>query len=103
MRYHLSKNGRPNVCKATKSNCPLGSNAEHFDSPSDARNFYEEKMSKETNPLIGSLKFKVKSSIRKRNYSELTEENIQIMNERFSSFNSKYKSLEKKEENNSWS
>ena len=62
MRYHLSKNGQPNVCKAAKNNCPLGRNAEHFNSPSDDRNFYEEKMSKETSPLIGSLKLNLLSA-----------------------------------------
>lgn len=39
MRYHISRKGDPAPCDAPHGDCPLG--GEHFDTPSEARNFVE--------------------------------------------------------------
>ena len=36
-RYHIDKNGRPAICKATKRPCPLGGVEAHFDSLEEAQ------------------------------------------------------------------
>ena len=37
-RFHIMRDGTPGICRATKSNCPLGENKDHFDNMVDALN-----------------------------------------------------------------
>lgn len=49
-KYHISKNGKPSICKATKGNCPLGGadgNENHFDSKEAAQAFADQTNEKE--------------------------------------------------------
>lgn len=38
-KYHIDKNGKPAICKATKQSCPLGGDDVHFDSAEEAQAF----------------------------------------------------------------
>lgn len=44
-KYHISKDGDPKPCRATKKPCPIG--GEHFDSEEAARDHYEKTMENE--------------------------------------------------------
>ena len=37
MSYHIAKNGTPSICKAQPGKCPLGNQAEHFDTVEEAQ------------------------------------------------------------------
>lgn len=53
VRYHISSNGEPNVCKAQFKECPLGSDTPHFSNRIDARIHYEKSQpSAFSTPLI---------------------------------------------------
>lgn len=47
--YHISKDGNPKVCRASKDNCPLG--GDHFTSLVDARTSAELKLAQESEEL----------------------------------------------------
>jgi len=36
-KYHINKHGVPSVCRATKGNCPLGGEGEHFSTEEEAQ------------------------------------------------------------------
>jgi hypothetical protein len=40
-KYHINAKGEPGVCRATKGNCPLGGDTDHYSSPEAARSAYE--------------------------------------------------------------
>lgn len=41
MKYHISSDGNPKICKAEERPCPLGSDSPHFDSPEAGRAYFE--------------------------------------------------------------
>lgn len=46
--YHINSKGEAGVCRATKGNCPFGSQDEHYTNADDARQAFEAKMTGET-------------------------------------------------------
>lgn len=46
-KYHIDKNGKPAICRATKRPCPLGGADVHFDSIEDAQAYADEQNAKE--------------------------------------------------------
>ena len=59
-KYHIDKNGRPAICRATKRPCPLGGADTHFDTMEEAQAYADEQNAKEFG-LIGSQR-KVKAT-----------------------------------------
>lgn len=43
-KFHINKHGVPAPCKATKGNCPLGGDEQHFNSEEEAQAFINEQM-----------------------------------------------------------
>ena len=43
-KFHINKHGVPAPCKATKGNCPLGGNEQHFNSEEEAQAFIDNQM-----------------------------------------------------------
>ena len=50
-RFHINKNGVPAPCRATKGNCPLGGEGEHFDTKEAAQEFADSQNEKESSLL----------------------------------------------------
>lgn len=69
MKYHIDKNGKPAVCKATKRPCPLGGSDVHFDSAEDAQAYADEQNAKE----FGLLSGEAKPAVSKERMSELMD------------------------------
>lgn len=42
-KYHIDKNGKPSICKATKQPCPLGGDDVHFGSSEEAQAYIDQK------------------------------------------------------------
>lgn len=51
-KYHIDRNGKPAICRATKRPCPLGGDGVHFDSLEDAQ-AYADDMNKKEFGLLG--------------------------------------------------
>lgn len=52
-KFHINKHGVPAPCRATKGNCPLGGDKNHFDNLEDAWNYVTEKNKNEFGILSG--------------------------------------------------
>lgn len=52
-KYHINKHGVPAPCKATKGNCPLGGEEQHFDSQEAAEEYAYSQNSQEFGVLPG--------------------------------------------------
>lgn len=52
MKYHIDKNGKPAICKATKRPCPLGGAEAHFDTMEEAQ-AYADEQNKQQFGLLG--------------------------------------------------
>lgn len=50
-RFHINKHGVPAPCRATKGNCPLGGEGEHFDTKEAAQEFADKQNEKESSLL----------------------------------------------------
>jgi len=46
-KFHINKNGVSAPCRATKGNCPLGGEGQHFNSEEEAQAFITNQMEKE--------------------------------------------------------
>lgn len=53
-KFHINKQGVPAPCKATKGNCPLGGDDQHFNNEKDAQAFVDNQMEKEHGLLGGT-------------------------------------------------
>jgi len=54
-KFHINKNGVPAPCRATKGNCPLGGEGQHFESKQEAQE-YADKKNEENYGLIKGIK-----------------------------------------------
>lgn len=54
-KFHINKHGVPAPCRATKGNCPLGGDGEHFDTRAEAQ-AHADKVNQEKFGLLGGLK-----------------------------------------------
>lgn len=52
-KFHINKHGVPAPCRATKGNCPLGGEGEHFDKIEDAQAYADKQNEKENSLLPG--------------------------------------------------
>lgn len=41
-KFHISKNGKPSICRVKKGNCPLGENTKHFNDLDEANKYIEQ-------------------------------------------------------------
>lgn len=55
MKYHIDKNGKPALCRATVRNCPLGGEESHFDTVEEAQSYADE-VNKDKFGLMSELK-----------------------------------------------
>ncbi|WP_022873746.1 hypothetical protein [Nesterenkonia alba] len=53
-KYHISKSGEPAPCKASKGNCPLGGESDHFESKQDATAAAERRFAEEAGGSFGN-------------------------------------------------
>ena len=53
-KFHINKHGVPSPCKATKGNCPLGGDEQHFNSQADAQ-AYADKVNEKEYGLIANV------------------------------------------------
>ena len=53
-KFHINKHGVPAPCKATKGNCPLGGDDQHFDNQADAQ-AYADKVNEKEYGLIADV------------------------------------------------
>lgn len=53
-KFHINKHGVPAPCKATKGNCPLGGDEQHFNSEEEAQAFINNQMESEYGLLGGT-------------------------------------------------
>lgn len=53
-KFHINKHGVPAPCKATKGNCPLGGDEQHFNSEEEAQAFINNRMESEYGLLGGA-------------------------------------------------
>lgn len=54
-KFHINKHGVPAICKATKGNCPLGGDGEHFATRAEAQS-HADKVNQEKFSLLGGIK-----------------------------------------------
>lgn len=87
MSYHIAKNGTPSICKAQPGKCPLGNQAEHFDTVEEAQIYadqlnqkyrdayrgFKEKLKKDRLEDIENNKDKINELKEKLNLDELPE------------------------------
>ena len=87
MSYHIAKNGAPAICTAQPGKCPLGNQAEHFDTVEetqiyadelnqkyrDAYRGFKEKLKKDRLEDIENNKDKINELKEKLNLDELPE------------------------------
>lgn len=52
-KFHINKHGVPAPCKATKGNCPLGGDDQHFNNAEEAQAFIDSRMENEYGLLGG--------------------------------------------------
>lgn len=52
-KFHINKHGVPAPCKATKGNCPLGGEGEHFDTLSEAQEHVDKKFESQHGIISG--------------------------------------------------
>lgn len=64
VKYHISKQGIPAVCKAKKGNCPLGGEEQHFETKEDAQ-AYSDKKNQEKFAILPELKKNTNNQARK--------------------------------------
>ena len=55
MKYHIDRNGKPAICRATKRPCPLGGDEVHFDTMEEAQTYADKQNAKEFG-LLNSVK-----------------------------------------------
>ena len=87
MSYHIAKNGTPAICKTQPGKCPLGNQAEHFDTVEEAQIYadelnqkyrdayrgFKEKLKKDRLEDIENNKDKINELKEKLNLDELPE------------------------------
>lgn len=87
MSYHIAKNGAPAICTAQPGKCPLGNQAEHFDTVEEAQIYadqlnqkyrdayrgFKEKLKKDRLEDIENNKDKINELKEKLNLDELPE------------------------------
>lgn len=67
-KFHIKKDGTPGQCRATKGNCPLGGEGEHYSLAEEAQAAAQEKFEK-GDSLVNTSK-----KIDRKNWSKLSEE-----------------------------
>lgn len=71
-KYHISPNLGARPCDADEGNCPLGSDAPHFNTQKEAEHFYVNDLAK-NNETFTNLKKSIKQEVKtgKRDYSSI--------------------------------
>lgn len=73
MKYHIDKNGKPAICRATKRPCPLGGDDVHFDTEQAAQD-YSDKLNEQKFGLIPGQEAQEREELIEKNISEALDE-----------------------------